>query len=321
MESAQEDPINYEQKTAKELYNYNMNQTNQKPKPRVGKIRTFNDLQPADWLSNIDGNKKVNNISIPGTHDSGARFRGPFSQCQSLSILEQLLNGVRFLDIRCRHVNNCCMIHHTRKFQYLGFGSGVRDVILDFLRDHPTEFVFLQLKSEYNAQGNSRSFFETIKAYIDPYSDKFYLDEQLPTLDQVRGKIVLLRRFNAPVPYGILLSFTNNSTFTSNTTVTARIQDEYKVKTLFHRPQKWDTFLAHLNEAKENEDSDKLFINFGSGSTTFCYPYSTATYMTPKIGDYLKNKDPHSFVGVIVLDYITEYYENIAYYLIKRNFK
>ncbi|KAK8877830.1 hypothetical protein M9Y10_004593 [Tritrichomonas musculus] len=317
-----EDPKNYEAKVAKDIYDYDFIPSNQRPEPRHSKIRTFNDLKPADWLSGIDGSKKINTLSIPGTHDSGARFRGPFSQCQSLSILEQLLNGVRYLDIRCRHVKNCFMIHHTRKFQYLGFGSGVRDIIFDFLRDHPTEFVFVQIKPEYYDQENTRSFFETMKAYIDPYVDRFYLEETLPTLDQVRGKIVLLRRFESPItPFGILLNFKNNSTFTSETSITARIQDEYKVKSLFHRQQKWDTFLSHLTEAKENEDEDKLFINFGSGSTTFCYPFSTANFMTPKIGDYLKNQDPNSFVGIIMLDYFTENYENIAYYLIKRNFK
>lgn len=322
METPQEDPRNYEKSTAKELYNYDLNDSNQRPEPRHRKVKSFNDLNPADWLSLIDGSKKISSISIPGTHDSGARFRGPFSRCQHLSILEQLLNGVRYLDIRCRHVNNCFMIHHTRKFQYLAFGSGVRDVVIDFLKERPTEFVFMQIKPEYSDKENTRSFFETMKAYLDPYADHFYLGDTLPTLDQVRGKIVLLRRFDTPItPYGILLNFTNNSTFTSNTTIRARIQDEYRVKSLFHRSHKWNVFLSLLNEAKANTDEDKLFINFGSGSTTFCYPYSTADYMIPKIGNHLKNTDPHSFVGVIMFDYVTKHYENIVYYLLKRNFE
>lgn len=309
-----------EQDTADEYYSYDYKNSNQKPAPRPEKILNYNDINVSEWLKNIDGSRKINSISIPGTHDSGARFRGPFSRCQHLSILEQLLNGVRYLDIRCRHINNCFMIHHTRKFQYLGFGSGVRDVCIDFLKDHPSEFIYMQIKEEYSSLDNTRSFLETMKYYIIGYENFFFLDEISPTLDQVRGKIVLLRRFSSPDhPFGNELVF-GSGTFTSNTTITARIQDDYRVKSLFHRSKKWETFLDLMDEAQKNRDKDKLYIDFGSGSTTFCYPFSTANYMIPRIGNYLQNTNPDSFVGVIMFDYITEKYENTIYYLIKRNF-
>ena len=312
---------NREKDTATKYYKFDYNDSNQKPLPRPDYIIKHNDLNTTEWLKGIDGSKKIHSISIPGTHDSGARFRGPFSRCQHLSILEQLINGVRYLDIRCRHINNCFMIHHTRKFQYLGFGGGVLDVCISFLREHPSEFIFMQVKEEYNALDNTRSFFETMKDYIEGLEDYFFFDEISPTLDQVRGKIVLLRRFSSPVtPFGNELKF-GSETFTSNTTITARVQDAYQVKSLFHRQLKWERFLNLMEEVKQNSDEDKLFINFGSGSTTFCYPYSTAEYMIPRIADYLKNTNPDSFVGVIMFDYITTYYENAIYYLLKRNFK
>ena len=309
-----------EKETSDKYYSFDYSDETQNPYPRPDEVKTFNDLKPTEWLKDIDGSRKINSLSIPGTHDSGARFRGPFSRTQSLSIMEQLLNGVRYLDIRCRHINNCFMIHHTRKFQYLGFGGGVLDICVKFLKDHPTEFVYMQIKEEYTSTDNTRTFFETMKEYVTGLEDYFFLDEISPTLDQVRGKIVLLRRFAVTEhPFGNELQF-QGGTFTSNTTITARIQDAFQVKSLMHREDKWQAFLSLLKEAGENTDEDKLFIDFASGSTTFCYPFSTANYMLPRVGDYLHNVNQDKFVGVILFDFVNEKYENALYYLLRRNF-
>lgn len=128
------------------------------------------------------------------------------------------------------------MIHHTRKFQYLGFGGEVLDICINFLKEHPTEFIYMQVMQEYSSLDNTMTFFDTMKEYFSS------LEEISPTLDQVRGKIVLLRRFSSPIkPFGNELNF-QSLTFTSTATITARIQDAYQVKSLFHRSLKWERF-------------------------------------------------------------------------------
>ena len=63
-----------------------------------------------DWMSAVNDSLKLSAISIPGTHDSGARYDPPLlsgtAKCQDLTIREQLNAGTRFLDIRCRHIDN-----------------------------------------------------------------------------------------------------------------------------------------------------------------------------------------------------------------------
>ncbi|KAK8847097.1 hypothetical protein M9Y10_019677 [Tritrichomonas musculus] len=318
--SAFDDIRTREEITSLKYYEYRLTQKNQAPRPRK-EHKPKSNFDSSNWLKSVDGNKKIFSLSIPGTHESCARVGGPLVQCQDWSIEEQLNNGVRYLDIRCRHINDCFMIHHGSVYQQLSFGTGVRDVCINFLKAHPTEFIFMQIKEEYEAVENTRSFEETMKTYINSLEQFYFLDEISPTLDQVRGKIVILRRFSSTInPMGNYLQFQDNTIFTSTTTITARIQDCYNVPTLFDRGNKWNHVLSLLNEALINTDNNKLFVNFGSGSSAFCYPWSVCDYITPLIGNYLEHAQPNAFVGVIMFDYINSNYNNLVEILVRRNY-
>lgn len=311
-----------EEITSMKYYDLRLTPKMQNPKPRHQQIlQSVSDFDPLNWLKSVDGSRKIFSLSIPGTHESCSRIGGPLVQCQDWSIQEQLLNGVRYLDIRCRHINDCFMIHHDMVYQELSFGTGVRDVCIEFLKAHPSEFIFMQIKEEYIATENTRSFAETMQSYINTFEEYFYLDEISPTLEQVRGKIVILRRFSSSItPLGNYLQFQDNAIFTSTTTITARVQDCYNVPTLFDRAKKWSQVNSLLLEAMQNTDKDKLFINFGTGSSAFCYPYSVADYITPLLGVYVHISQPSAFTGVLMFDYINSNYDNLVYYLVKRNF-
>lgn len=56
-----------------------------------------------NWMASINQSTPLFKISIPGTHDSCALHDDNtfnYTKCQSLSLTDQLLNGIRFLDIR-----------------------------------------------------------------------------------------------------------------------------------------------------------------------------------------------------------------------------
>ena len=59
------------------------------------------------WMAALPNKMKISRLSIPGTHDSGTHFSIPgkmqaefSSKCQSWSIYNQLMAGIRFLDMR-----------------------------------------------------------------------------------------------------------------------------------------------------------------------------------------------------------------------------
>lgn len=315
-----EDILVQEEIVSLKYYEFRVTKRNQNPRPR--KIFTSpSNFESSDWLKLVKDDKKIFSLSIPGTHETCARVGGPLVQCQDWSVEEQLLKGVRYLDIRCRHIGDSFMIHHGSVYQELTFGAGVRDVCIKFLQNHPTEFIFMQVKEEYDATGNTRTFEETMKSYINGLEKYFFLDEISPSLEKVRGKIVLLRRFSSSIsPMGNYIQFKDNTIFTSVTTITAEVQDCYNVPTLFDRGSKWNHFMAVMNDAIKNTDENKLFLNFGSGSSAFCYPWSVADFMTPKIGYYIEYTEPNAFVGVILFDYINSNYDNLIEILVRRNY-
>ncbi|MBX2841104.1 MAG: phosphatidylinositol-specific phospholipase C, partial [Flammeovirgaceae bacterium] len=177
----------------------------------------------SDWMGAINGSLKLSEFSIPGTHDSGARFDHALlsgtAKCQDLTIGDQLEAGTRFLDVRCRHYNNTFTIHHGVVYQNMNFDD-VLNFCYGFLNNNPTETIIMSVKEEHTPENNNRSFEATFDSYMQANPGKWYVSETMPVLNSVRGKIVLLRRFSAnSTPKGINgTAWQDDTTFEMNTT-------------------------------------------------------------------------------------------------------
>jgi 1-phosphatidylinositol phosphodiesterase len=158
------------------------------------------------WMSVVADQTSIAAISIPGTHDSGATQEqvAGTAKCQNLSITDQLNVGVRYLDIRCRHIDNAFAIHHGAIYQNLNFND-VLNACINFLNSHPTETIIMSVKEEHTPSNNTRSFEQTFDAYVQQNPAKWDLGNNIPTLGSIRGKIRLLRRFSGSSPKGIEL--------------------------------------------------------------------------------------------------------------------
>ena len=235
-----------------------------------------------NWMNGLNGNLPLSQFSIPGTHDSGALYEPVpgTAKCQNLSIADQLNAGVRFIDIRCRHVNNAFVIHHGPIYQNADFDS-VLNAVFAFLKSNRGETVLMSVKEEYNPSNNARSFEQTFDAYVARNPGRWHLGSGIPTLSQARGKIVLFRRFGAAaLPKGIdASSFRDNTTFQVGNLL--RIQDNYKVS---DNDTKWNQILSFLDEARHG-DSNTLYVNFASG-------VQSGFFGIPNIGAVSNNINP-----------------------------
>ncbi|MFD5514128.1 phosphatidylinositol-specific phospholipase C domain-containing protein [Streptomyces sp. NPDC127051] len=72
-------------------------------------------------------------MTIPGTHESCARYGGLAVACQALTLPEQFDKGVRFIDIRCNLKNGEFHIYHGPFDQRITFAS-VLDQCQEFLK-------------------------------------------------------------------------------------------------------------------------------------------------------------------------------------------
>jgi len=270
-----------------------------------------------NWMSYQYNNIRISCLNIPGTHETCALHCGPMVKCQSMNLREQLEAGIRFIDIRCRHIRDAFAIHHGSFYQKINFGTGVRDVCQDFLSLHPSECIIMSIKEEYDANGCTRKFEETFDWYLKGNQSHWYIDKKVPLLGDVRGKIVLFRRFAASdETRGIdVSSWKDNATFehTNNEGVAYHVQDEYKLTVPVQTglSEKWEVIREALNDANSRrislrDENAMIFLNFTSAVRfPIADPHTVATSMNDRLLDYIHdgNNVYKAGFGTICMDF------------------
>lgn len=157
------------------------------------------------WMKYVDDNKFLDELSIPGTHDSGTcsvdNDTEPQSsqvKCQQDYIPTQLLEGIRYFDIRLGKGDNPGICHgdfylFKKDGDYLHL-SDVIGYFKTFLSENPRE-ALIMLASRGNDEATDDSVTTAFAKVMADNPDLFYTSSHVPTLGEVRGKIVLLRRF------------------------------------------------------------------------------------------------------------------------------
>ncbi|MFF5938769.1 phosphatidylinositol-specific phospholipase C [Streptomyces sp. NPDC012508] len=247
--------------------------------------RTRGALGLQDWMAGHGDPTPLQKLTIPGTHDSGARFGGLWSECQNTTLAQQLAAGIRFFDIRCRVTGGSFAIHHGPSYQNMMFG----DVLIacrDFLAAHPSETVLMRVKQEYSSDSDA-----TFRAVFDDYLDNrgwrslFRIGDTLPALGEARGKVVLIAD-NGGLPG---LKWWDGGALA--------IQDDWNALP----NAKYPKIEAHFRKAVEQPG--KLYINF----------VSTSASLPPRWNSDNLNHRVHGFLdgtantwkglGIVAMDY------------------
>lgn len=160
------------------------------------------------WMKYVNGNKYLDELSIPGTHDSSTcsvdndtEPQTSLAKCQQDYIPTQLLEGIRYFDIRLgKNDDNddpgidhgiCYLLKKDGGFIHL---SDVIGYFKTFLNENPSE-ALIMLVSRGNDEATDDSITTAFANVMDENPKLFYTSSRVPTLNEVRGKIVLLRRF------------------------------------------------------------------------------------------------------------------------------
>ncbi|MYV90690.1 phosphatidylinositol-specific phospholipase C [Streptomyces sp. SID1034] len=269
------------------------------------------------WMSAIADDTPMQSITIPGTHESGARFPGlsaGFAQCQndSYTIAAQLRDGIRYLDIRCRNYGHSLLIHHGQVYQHASFEDCVRDCH-DFLAGNPSETLFMRLKHEYHNDdegddGSDSGFVERFEEIRQKYPI-FHVDG-IPTLGRARGKIILLGN----------VSGLPGTDWGSGA---LRIQDEYDLSSLYPVDNKLKAVRTHFDTAQGDSSGHTLYVNHLSGYSKIPVrtPHQIAVDVLPAVDKELTERSrrrPGGCLGIVPMDYADEA-GNLTWRLIQWN--
>ncbi|WP_369360135.1 phosphatidylinositol-specific phospholipase C [Streptomyces sp. cg2] len=256
-------------------------------------------VSTGDWMSALGDATPVQRLSIPGTHDSGARIGGPWVECQNTSVAEQLASGIRFLDVRCRAVDGVFAIHHGAFYQQLMFGD-VLNACRDFLRAHPSETVLMRVKQEYS-EVSAAEFRGIFGSYLDAkgYRPLFRLDPGLPRLGEARGRVVLLADSDGlgGVRYADPALFD--------------VQDDYMTEPIGKYPKVEAQFRKAVTQP------GKLFVNYVS-TAALLPPRSNADRLNPRVKNLLEGEgSAWRGLGIVPMDFPDEF--GMAETLIRHN--
>lgn len=160
-------------------------------------------IDATNWMSRLNPSLALHDITLPGTHDSGTAVKGLYalSVTQTLSIKQQLEQGIRFLDIRLNK-DNKFEICHGASNTGLFFEADCVEVIADFLATQgKKETILLCVKSE---KGTTDWFHDGIldiltrtmtKKFGSDASKHLFTGKKPGNLGSLRGAVVLVRRY------------------------------------------------------------------------------------------------------------------------------
>lgn len=270
--------------------------------PLAAGISHADDAGAAGWMGRIPAETKLSRITLPGTHNSAALHEplAGTAKCQNLDLTEQLAAGVRYLDLRCRHTGDSFALHHGMVDQRQTFDSAIAGVAA-FLKKNPSECVLVSVKEEHTPTGNTRTFEDTFAATVAKTPGLWWPGTAIPTLGEVRGKLVLVRRFPAAKPLGIDASrWPDNTAFQ---TATLAVQDAYQVSA---PDTKWQKIETALTAARGDRDGTRLHLNYASGYQPGAFGLPNITAVSGSINPRLANwfaTAPADAYGCVIMDF------------------
>ncbi|MGB8961695.1 MAG: phosphatidylinositol-specific phospholipase C [Pseudonocardiaceae bacterium] len=284
------------------------------------------------WMRNIPDDAPLTTLSIPGTHNS-CSLDGPLGvgKTQNHDLSDQLDAGIRFFDIRLAHHQDDLCVHHDIVCMERRY-SEVLTNLADFLKRHPSETILLSISNEDRVDSalgklapsqvlcklssmaskdcpdeNTRSFEDTFNARTQEtigdaplfynFGPARHTLTSGTTLGELRGKIVLLRRFEAGDDVGFDTTY-----WPENQSFRSAVPPFYDIEDRYQNPgddNKFDFVVSHLEDARSGDPKD-LFITFSSAVDLTARGY--AETINPRLNDYLAASPPGR-LGIVVMDY------------------
>lgn len=292
---------------------------------------TRSEIRKDRWMSYLPDDVTLKQLSLAGTHDTGANtgIATSWGQTQTLSIRGQLDAGIRYLDIRMKLDRGRFPLYHGPSYLGLDLENDVLNVIREFFRDHPSETIIMMLKAE---SGGGDNFRRALSSFLKTYNDKhqLFFTEYWggnTKLENIRGKVLIMSRegyLNIGMETGRL----------GNNVIKTPTQNDFpwiafdEERSLYEKIYWADIYDGHtsystkeeqirnaIDAAGRVENSDYLIINHVNLAAlipTIYTPYRNANRLNKYTLNYLTTKMTNTNgsyplrSGFIILDYVGE---------------
>ncbi|XP_060937420.1 uncharacterized protein LOC133014248 [Limanda limanda] len=226
-------------------------------------------------------------MTIPGTHNTMARYDGPEGKCQALTLNDQLRAGIRFLDLKVFSLFDTLYVMHGVMYQRSTFKE-VLDTVKAFVSEFKTEAVLIRVQPEplekSTVNNKARSLIGN--------DQHVWVTSGMPNMGQVRGKIVFLQE----------------STFTLGIPLVETV-GKSKVTNV---KDKDNGIIKQLNEASEACGGDNAVMThtsgtgFGTFRGMFLTPKRVAEKVNPWLDQYMRQfypNNPRPCFGINAMDF------------------
>lgn len=281
-----------------------------------------------NWITPLDGNIYVSQMSIPGSHDAAtgedmATILGDiFAQTQDLKLQNQWNLGVRAFDLRPaiykRGSTNELWLYHGKTRVAVSWATAM-NTLKDNLTSHPGEFAIVLFRHEDEStlykNTNTTDFDNYMKAWVN--ANKGWIVNWRPdiTIEECRGKVILISRFYGSWDYGCFTGWSHDAAGSTTTVNNANnsasgtmyVQDYYNASS---HDTKFTSIKTYLDIAQQFHTSDTMknhwMLNHVSGyvgySTSNTYRANAAA-QNPKVIEYLHNRATPGSTGILLFDY------------------
>lgn len=302
-----------------------------------------------NWITPLDGDIYVSQMSIPGAHDAatgeemGSIIGDVFAATQ-----EQKLQSMWDLGIRCFDLRPAIWSHANEQGGIFGIGAtytpelylyhavcrvdlswaSALNTLKGNLASNPGEFAIVLFRHEnendlagidvsgITHKNNSDTDFNNyMTSWVNSNKDLIVDWKPNLTIEECRGKIILVSRFNGSWSYGCYTGWSHNA---EGTTTTLRNADNSKSATMYvqdyYNPSshdtKWTSIKTYLDISKTfHTDANKInhwMINHASGyvgsSSSSTYRENAAA-QNPKLISYITDDSWEGSTGIMLFDY------------------
>lgn len=288
-----------------------------------------------NWITPLDGDIYVSQMSIPGAHDAAtgedmATALGDiFASTQEQTLQEQWNLGVRAFDLRpALYDKNEVLLWGTKDYE-LWLYHGMTRVAVSWaaaintlkanLTDNPGEFAIILFRHEDESAAYKNTDSNEFNTYMTSYinANSSWIVDWKPnlTIDECRGKIILISRFSGSWSYGCFTGWNHDA---AGATTTLRNADNSKSATMYvqdyYNPSshdtKWTSIKTYLDISKTfHTDANKInhwMINHASGyvgsSSSSTYRENAAA-QNPKLISYITDDSWEGSTGIMLFDY------------------